>query len=423
MLLSKVRRVAQPEKLGRLLAVAFLSALTACGGGGSAGGPDAIPGFWSSAGVVVADFDADGRLDVAVAAAYVDGPPPHDGYIRVYRQSATGTFEAPVDYAIGPDPWGLSVGDVDGDGRLDLVAAITATVAPQVNVINDSGGISILRQDPAQPGSFLSSQWIYTGGAAYDAAIAQLTNDSLADVVVADAVLINGRALLLAQNATAPGTFLPATPLLAGSGNGSEDVAVGDVNGDGLIDIVLAAYNVVAIFYQNASGGFDPVTALAAGLRVEGVALADVDGDGRTDIVAANAGNAPAGGTGAASVTVLRQTFPGTFIGTTIAVPDGATRVAIGDLNGDSLPDLAVVSLVYQLIDTPSRISVLLQSSLNRGQFALSGVYDGPISGNFIAIADINDDGLNDIVVNDGPSVLLQVTTTKGMFSPLQPLR
>lgn len=422
MLPSKLLQLAHSQKFGHFLATMLFSALTACGGGGEKT-VDAVPSFWSPGGVVVADLNTDNRADVAVAAALVDGPPPHPGYVRVYRQSAAGTFNAPVDYAVGPDPWGLSLGDVDGNGRLDLVAATPATVAPQINVIGDSGGISILRQDPARPGSFLSSQWLDTGGAAKDASIAQLTSDGLADVVVADGVLVNGRALLLAQRAALPGTFLAPVPLLAGTGNGSEDVAVGDVNGDNRPDIVLAAYNVVAVFYQNAAGDFDPVVSLAAGLRVEGVALADLDGDGRTDIVAANAGNAPAGGTGGASITVLRQTSLGNFTGTNIVVPDGARRVAIGDLNGDGFPDLAAISLVYQLLDIPSRVSVLLQSSLNRGQFALSSVYDGPFSGNFIAIGDINNDGLNDIVVNDGPTVLLQSATAPGMFDPARPLR
>jgi len=393
--------------------------LVACGGGGG----DVISPFWTHSGLVVADIDGDGRVDVAVTATYVAGPPPHPGYVQIYRQSSPGAFDAPVQYGVGPDPWGLSAGDFDGDGRPDLVAATPATVAPQPNVTGDSGGISILRQDPAIAGSFLPSQWVPTGGAATDAAIAQLTSDNLADVIVADGVLVNGRALLLEQNPSAPGTLLAPMSLLAGSGKGSEDLAVADINGDGLSDIVLAAYDAVAVFYQRAGGGFDPVVILLAGLRVQGVAVADLDGDGRADIVVANAGNSPAGGTGGASVTVLLQTNPGGFVATNIPVADGARRVAIGDLNGDNLPDIAVVSLVYQSLRTPSRVSVLLQSPTNRGQFAFSAVYDGPLSGNFIGIGDVNGDGRGDIVVNDGPSVLLQRASAPGTFEPLRPLR
>ena len=407
---------------GHVVGVCFWAALAACGGGG--GGGVLIPPFWSEGSVVVEDFDGDGRVDVAIAAAYISGSPPHPGYIRVYRQATSGVFDAPVDYSIGPDPWGLSAGDVNGDGRLDLIAATPATVAPQVNVVGDSGGVSVLRQNAAVPGSFDPSQWIFTGGAANDAAIAQLTNDRRADVVVADGVLVNGRALLLAQDTALPGAFLQPLSLLAGSGRGSDDLAVGDVNGDGRSDIVLAAYDVVAVFYQSAGGGYDPVLTLAAGKRVSGVALTDLDGDGRTDIVVANAGNAPDGGTGAATVTVLLQTVPGGFVATNIPVAEGARRVAIGDLNDDGLPDVVVISIVYQApLSTPSPVTVLLQSSTTRGQFAVSGVNAGPTVGTFVAIGDVNDDGLNDIVVNDGPSVLAQRPTAVGTFESARALR
>lgn len=393
--------------------------LSACGGGGG----NVIPPFWVQSGVVVADFNGDGRVDVAVATSYIAGPPPHPGYVEVYLQTAAGSFDAPVQYTVGPDPWGMSVGDVDGDGRLDLVVATPDAVPPQVNVIGDSGGVSILRQDPAHPGRFLAPQWIVTGGAAEDAAIADLDGDGRVDLVVADGVLVNGRALLFRQNPAVPGTFLAPISLLAGSGRGSEDLAVADVNGDGLNDVVLAAYNSIAVFYQSATGGFVLPAILAAGLRTSGVAVADLDGDERADIVAANAGNAPDGGTGGASVTILRQTSPGSFVATNIAVADGARRLAIGDLDGNDVPDIAVVSLVYQSQSTPSRVSVLLQAPANRGQFTVAAVYNGSYSGSFIAVGDVNEDGCNDLVLNDGPSLLLQRAAAPGTFDAVRTLR
>ena len=388
---------------------------------GSGGGGDVIPPFWSSAGIVVDDFDADGRADVAVASAYIAGPPPHPGYIRIYRQGADGSYAGPVAYRIGPDPWGLSAGDINNDGRTDMVAATPATVPRQVGVINDSGEISILRQDGANAGTFLSVQRLSTGGSANDAAIAQLSDDTLADIVVADGVYLNGRALLFVQDPGAPGFFLSPASLLVGTGHGSADLAVGDVNGDGRSDVVLAVNDLVAVFYQNAGGGFDPVQTLPAGTNANGVALADLDGDMRTDIVIANAGNAPDGGTGGATVTILLQLAAGSFTASNIAVADGALRVAIEDLNDDTFPDLAVISLVYQS-QINSRISVLLQSAVTRGQFAVAGVYEGPFTGNFIAAGDINNDTLNDIVVNDGPVVLFQRASAKGTFDPAQSL-
>jgi len=413
-----IKRRISPLKLTSVLFVLLAGVATILGSGG---GSVNIPPFWNWGGVVVEDFDGDGRTDVAVAAAFVDSPPPHQGYVRIYRQNANGAYDAPVSYPIGPDPWGMSAGDIDGDGWMDLIAATPATVPPQVGVINDSGEISILRQNGANAGTFLSAQRLSTGGAANDAAIGQLSDDTLADVAVADGVAINGRALLLRQDPGSAGSFLAPLSLLVGAGHGSDDLAIGDVDGDGRDDIVLAAYDLVAVFYQNASGGFDSLQTLMAGKHVSGVALADLDGDTRTDIAVANAGNAPDGGLGDATVTILLQLTPGDFTASNIAVADGARRVAIADLNDDTVLDLAVVSIVFQS-QLPSRVSVLLQSATTPGQFAVSGVYEGPFSGSFIAAGDINNDMLNDIVVNDGPVVLFQRANAKGTFEPAQSL-
>jgi len=388
---------------------------------GSGGGDVEIAPFLTASGIVVDDFDGDGRADIAVANSYVDAPPPHPGYVYVYRQTASGAYADPDMYPIGPDPWGLSSGDINNDGRLDLVAATPVSVAPAPGVTSDSGQISILRQDPANAGAFLPFQSVATGGAATDAAVGLLNADSLPDVVVADSVLVNGRALLFPQNPASPGNFLSPVSLLVGAGHGSEDVAVGDVNGDGLSDVVLAAGDLVAVFYRNAVGGFDPVQTLGAGKHVSGVALADLDRDKRMDIAVANAGNAPDGGTGDSSVTILRQVTAGSFTALNIPVPDGARRLAIADLNNDTLPDIAVVSIVYQS-QAPSKVSVLVNLNTLPGQFFLSGVYDGTRNANFIAVGDINNDSLNDIVLNEGPTVLFQRPAVVGTFAAGQPL-
>jgi hypothetical protein len=393
-------------------------ALTACGGGED----DVIPPFWLQSGVVVADLDRDGRSDVAVATTYMAGPPPHPGYVDVYLQTAPGVFQPPVQYAVAADPWGLSAGDFDGVGGPDLVAATPNSVPLAPDTISDSGGVSILRQDAANPGRFLAAQWLATGGAATAAAIAELTGDALADIVVADGALVNGRALLFRQNPAQPNTLLPPASLFLGAGHGAEDVAVGDLNGDGQNDIALAAYDTAAVFHQSASGIFDPVVLLPVGLRPQGVALDDLDGDGRMDIVTANAGNAPAGATGGASVTLLLQTVAGSFTRTDIGVADGARRLAVADLNDDGIPDIVVISLVYQAQE-PSRVTVLLQSPAPRGQFSAGGTYSGPFSANFVAVGDVNDDGLNDIILNEGPSVLVQRAAARGTFDPCRALR
>lgn len=404
--------------LAALAALAALAPLAGCDGGGPG---DVIPPFWLRNGVVAADLNGDGRVDVAVVATYVAGPGPHDGFVEVHLQAADGTFADPVRYPVAADPWSLAAGDLDGDGRLDLVVASPHTRPIEIGAVSDSGAISALRQEAANPGRFLPAVTVATGGAANAAAIGSLTADTLADVVVADGILVNGRALLLAQDAARPGTLLAPVTLPVGAGQGSSDVAVGPVDGDALADIVLSATEAVAVLRQTPGGTF-ATTLHPVGLAPRGVALADLDGDGRTDIVSANAGHAPAGGRGGASVTVLLQTAPGAFTRTDLAVPDGARQVVVADLDDDTLPDLAVVSLVVQAQGEPSRVTVLRQSGAERGRFEILATYAGPMSAQFIAAADVNDDGFTDLVFGDGPSVMLQRPAAPGSFEPLRGL-
>ena len=373
-----------------------------------------FPPFWQGAGVVVADFDGDGNLDVAIAQSYINGPPPHTGYVAIYLQTAPGTFAAPVRYRVGPDPWALAAGDLDGSGHVDLVATLPST-APGVP---DSGAISILRHDPSHPGAFLTAQTMGTAGGGDAVAIGDVTGDGHADIAVADGPISDAHAILFVQSATSPGTFSAPVSLSLGANRGSNDVAIHDMDGDGRGDIVLATTDGVAILYDNGAGGFLSPVLLPAGINPQGVAVADLDGDLRPDIVVANAGYSPFGGSGGASVTVMRQIVAGSFAASSITVPDGAVQPVIADLDHDGLPDIAVLSFGFQGFNTPSQVSVLLQTASSRGSFSLAHTYNATTSSNFMAAGDVNGDGYTDLVLNNPPSVMLQQTATPGTFAP-----
>lgn len=373
--------------------------------------------FWQDAGVVVGDFDGDGTLDVAVAQSYINGPPPHAGYVTIYLQTSPGTFAAPVRYPIGPDPWALASGDLDGSGHIDLVATI-----PMSSSMPNSGEISILRHDPNHPGAFLAAQTLATGGEGEALAIGDVNGDGLADIVVADDTISLAHVVLFIQSSTSPGTFTGPVSLSLGANRGSNDVAIHDMDGDGRNDIVLATTDGAAILYDNGSGGFNSPVLLSAGITPQGVAVADVDGDGRPDIVVANAGYAPFGGVGGASISVLRQVVAGSFSASSIAVPDGAVQAVIADLDHDGLPDIGVLSYPFDSFNTPSQVSVLRQTSASPGVFTLSASYAATPVASFMAAGDINGDGYTDVVVNNPPSVMLQQTAAPGTFGAPQGL-
>lgn len=237
------------------MSVVCLLTLNSCGGGGSS-----IPPFWSQFGMVLGDFNGDGRLDVARAITYISGPPPHSGYVEVFLQTPTGHFDAPTQYSVGPDPWNLATGDMDVDGHLDIVAVTPRNGPAQINTIGDSGEVSILRHDSAHPGQFLASNWIATGGSPESAAIADLNADGAGDLLVADAITVNGRALLYLQDRVHPGTLLPPTSLQ--TGGGSVAVVLKDLNSDGLNDIILNDGPSVLLQRVSALGTFDAVRIL-----------------------------------------------------------------------------------------------------------------------------------------------------------------
>jgi hypothetical protein len=373
--------------------------------------PITYPPYDASNSVAVIDMNGDGAPDIVFAATHIDGTYPNPGFAGVILQNiaAPGTFQTSLITPVGSNPSTLAVGNLDSASAADVVVA-NAT----------SANISVLLHDLTITNAQLqTARNTTTGGIPYDVAVGDLNNDGLPDLAVADAGTSNN-VIVLFRDPASPGNSLPAVTLAVG--NPSTSVAIGDLNGDGRAD--LAVTNIasggvgrVTIFFQSltTAGTFAGRLDLPVGTEPLSVKIRDLNNDGRADIAVANAGS----GIGTAGVSVLLQSSatPGTFSpAVTYATARGSNCVAIEDLNNDGFYDLAVANTGGTRTGS---ISILLQDATHPGSFLTATNYPGLYQPLGLAIGNLNSDFLPDIAIADGPraTVMFNSATTPGTFS------
>jgi hypothetical protein len=229
--------------------------------------------------------------------------------------------------------------------------------------------------------------------------------------------------VLLMRNPASPGSFLPAVTLAVGYP--STAVAIGDLNGDSRPDLAVAnvapgGAGRISIFFQSpvTAGTFLPRVDVPAGTEPLSVKIGDLNNDGRPDIAVANSGPGSSGaGTSGVSVLLQSTTTAGSYLpAVTYATPRGSLCVAIGDLNNDGLYDLAVANSGGSPSGT---ISILLQDATRPGSFLTATNYPGIYGLLGLAIGNLNADFLPDIAVADGSraTVMFNSSTTPGTFA------
>ena len=365
--------------------------------------------------IAIADVDGDGTPDLLLATTADQGNVQDPGFANVIlgNHSSPGTFHTGVQYATtGNNPSSIAVVDLTHSGSLDLVVANSAT-----------GSVSVFVHG-ASPGTYQTAVNVATGGQPNQVVSGDITGNGKPALVLADASATGG-VIVVFQDPANPGQFLAPMTLAVGA-NSAAAVAIGDLNGDGAPDIVAATSDAngnngaIYVFYQNATtrGTFLAPVTFPAGAQPQAVRIADVNGDGLPDIVVANLGPG-ADGTGSAGVSVLLQdaAHPGSFLApVTYATQAEAVDVAVGDLNGDGKPDLVVANLGPA---PTGSVSVLLQDPARPGVFLAAASYQGFGEPLAVAIGDLNGDGHPDIAVADGTSatVMLQIATAPGTFA------
>jgi hypothetical protein len=253
-------------------------------------------------------------------------------------------------------------------------------------------------------GSYASPVYVPDGTEPLYVASADLNGDGLPDVVSAS--FDDGALAVFLNNKGQPGTF--NTPLVLTS-PGASQVAIGDMNHDGLPDLVSADFG-VSLFVQTSPGKFAAPISLYSG-GANWVAVGDLNGDGNEDIALTDAiGVKVLLHTGAASATTYAVPVS-VFTQSANAYVNGANLIAIADVNGDGANDLVITDPGPTGGMAPT-VNILLQNPASPGTFLAPVSY--PIAtqdlSQSIVLKDVDGDGRLDIVIGgmQTVTVLLQ---------------
>lgn len=300
--------------------------------------------------IAVADFDGDGALDLAAALIGSDE-------VAVLLGVGDGRFLNAVRFDTGNAPVHLAVGDVNGDDLPDLVTSNEEDDTLTVLINDGAGGFEVARDVNVR---------ILDGGPARSepnaAVVGDFNGDGLGDL----AATLGARdqvAIVLNEGSSDFTTI----SLLVDVGDVPSGLAAGDVNDDGAVDLVVcnSIDDSVQLLKGDGAGGFEAGEPIQVGNRPEDVLLVDLDRDGALDIVTANFEGD--------DVSVLAGNGDATFAAAeAFDAGAGPLRVLAADLNGDGRFDLATANREASA-SADADVSVLLASTPGAGNGDGSG--------------------------------------------------
>jgi hypothetical protein len=321
----------------------------------------------ASGAIAAADFNGDGKLDIAMVTAYT---------LIVAMGNGDGTFQNPVQYYCNGELYALVIGDFNFDGKPDVAALVGTGGGPVVVFLNNGDGTF------GAPG-------YYSVGTSDAIAEGDFNGDGITDLAAtgADGYLhvLKGRG---------DGTFLPEDvyPL-----SGQSSMVAADFNGDDLADIAVPSYYVIVLPGGPSGMGQQVVSTETASVYGSLAASADFNGDGKADLLgtgfiydAYEYGNTDIEmslGNGDGSCQAPIQ----------YTIPQYASVVGVSDLNGDGRIDIVIAQSAYPYVGFP--VSIGLLAGNGDGTFQPPAYFGMAQESDGYAIGDFNGDGRADIAV------------------------
>jgi len=430
------------------LAIAFNGSSSAAGGVavllGKGDGTFGPPAYFQAGpfpiSIAVADFNGDGKPDLAIGNLSGSGTP---GSVSILMGKGDGTFSSPASYNLGQSPLSMVSTDFNGDGKADLAVLDTTTGILWIFLGNGDG---TLRAPTGSPSGTSIGSLSYTDinrdgkqdlliADNHGGAIAVLLGNGdgtfqspkeyVAAALPADVVAVpleDGDTLLLTGDGVTGNVFFNSlspdgtsnTPLLQSVGVSPSAIAIADLNHDGKNDIVIAdsAAGSLLVLLNSGNAQFANPTAYPVGSFPAALAIADVNDDGKPDLIAQDNNG----------FDVLLGKGDGTFgPAQTSAAAFNSPGFAIADFNSDGKPDIA-------FFDTNGNVSILLGNG--NGTFSPGPTLPPPAgtSPASLVAGDFNADGNQDLAVAYDPlsfaagSVTIMLGDGRGGFRSLAPV-
>ena len=312
-------------------------------------------------GIALADFNLDGNPDLVVGIPNIlNRRPGGDGFYVVLGK-ADGTFQTPQHFTQPNRPYGVAAGKLGPNGFPGIALLVTAGGSePAYTAVYMGDG----------KGGFTGPQILnLPGNAPYALAIGDLNDDGIGDV-------ISGGSEAYVAYGTAGGGFTKPVAYPVQSGDILEEVVLADLRNNGLLDIVTDSSSAVSVLLNEKKGRFEDgvFTKLpsSTGCGVSG----DFNGDGKPDLAVNTA----------AGITILLGTgkaFDPFTVGQSMTLAGAGCLTSTGDLNGDGILDLVITG--------PSGVVSYLGNG--DGTFTLKSTTPTPSFVGYLVLADFNHDG------------------------------